>query len=175
MQVFIDTLAPSRFQKSWIYQVAAVTIALLLMATTTEVRFYLPFSPIPLSLHPLIVFLISYTLGSRRALMAIVPYVLWQTSLFGPSIGYFLGMIPAAYLLGRAAELGNSRSFARVFASLVVADLIILTIGSLGLAFFVGMDKALITGFVPFLAGDLFKVVVATSMICGTSHYLKKG
>jgi biotin transport system substrate-specific component len=70
--------------------------------------------------------------------------------LFGPTGGYILGFIPAAFVVGWLLEKGWYKIYA---------------FGLPWLAFFVGWDQVMQMGFLPFLPGDLLKMSLAVLVI----------
>ena len=89
----------------------------------------------------------------------------------GPSGGFLLAFLPAAYIGGRL--VANSKNIARIFAALIVADGIIFIGGALWLAVWFGIsqgmpagaafDIAIAKGVLPFLFGDLCKIIAVVA------------
>jgi biotin transport system substrate-specific component len=131
-----------------------------------EIR--LPWTPVPITLQPLAVFLAGAALGSRRAAAAVGAYLVEGAAglpffaggasgiahLMGPTGGYLLGFLPAAFAIGFLAERGWDRSPWRAFASMFVQ-----------LAAFVPREQLLHAGLYPFLLGDLLKMVAAALLL----------
>ena len=158
--------------------IAAGSVFLALMA---QVRVPLPFTPIPVSMQTLAIFLLGATLGSRRAALSVTAYLVEGSCglpvfaggvvdpvwFMTPRAGYLLAFIAAAFVIGFLIEKRRSPGFFYLLASLVVGEAIILSIGSCWLGAFVGMDNAVAMGALPFLPGAAVKVTAAASAIRG--------
>ncbi len=152
----------------WISLFAALTGA------AAWIRIPLPFTPIPITLQTLVVLASGVILG-RDGFYAQLLYLFlggiglplfassWPgaIALFGPSGGYLIGFVAAAYVAGRAihprwAEMG----YAKRGGALLLCSLLIFIPGVLQLAMVgnLSLGQALVLGFLPFLLGDLLKV-----------------
>lgn len=138
----------------------------------------LPFTPVPLSLQTFAVLLSAAALGPARAGsamllylgagMAGVPWFSQQTSGWGfPSFGYIIGFALAAVLVGALARRGADRSVAGTAATMVAGNLVIYAVGVPYLAVAIGVDvpQAIALGAVPFLLGDLLKILLAAGLL----------
>jgi biotin transport system substrate-specific component len=83
--------------------------------------------------------------------------------ILGPTGGYLIGYLVAAYVVGAIAERRNTMASA-VFA-LVAGNLIIYLFGASYLSAFVGIDRAFALGIVPFLIGDMLKTAVCVKIL----------
>ena len=90
-----------------------------LMALSSYIKVYLPYSPVPVTLQTLALFLGAVVLG-RNSWLAVFSWVLLGcfglpvfaagagiSYLLGPTAGYIMGFILAGYMLSKA-ELGKS-------------------------------------------------------------------
>lgn len=151
----------------------------LLVAALAQVRIPLPFTPVPITGQTLGVFLVGATLGSHRAALSLGLYLLegsmglpvfaggaaGSVHLFGPTGGYLFGFVVAAYVIGWLAERGWDRSMGRVALMFIVGETIILGLGSLVLARFIGLERAWLGGVLPFLPGDALKALLAALLL----------
>lgn len=162
------------------------TSALTGLAAQLEIR--LPFTPVPVTLQPLAVFLFGAALGSRRAALAMLLYLVEGAAglpvfagggaglahLTGPTGGYLLGFVPAAFVVGAAAERGWDRTPLRAAAAMAAGSLVLYACGIAQLGFFVGRGAALESGLYPFLFGDLLKIGVAAGLLPGLWRLLER-
>lgn len=145
---------------------------------SAQVAIPLPFTPVPLSLQTFAVLLSAAALGPARAAsamllylgagMAGVPWFSQQTSGWGfPSFGYIIGFALAAVLVGALARRGADRSVAGTAATMVAGNLVIYAVGVPYLAAAISVDvpQAIALGVVPFLVGDLLKIVLAAGLL----------
>jgi len=158
-----------------------VLVALASLATgllaQAEVR--LPFTPVPVTLQPLAVFLVGAALGSRRGALAMLAYLVEGAAglpffaggaaglhhLAGPSGGYLIGFVPAAFVIGLCAERGWDRTPVRAFAAMFLGSLVLFACGLAQLSFFVGGSRVLALGLYPFVIGDVLKLAVAATSL----------
>ena len=133
----------------------------------------IPFLPVPLTLQTMFVLLAAMVM-KRYAVIPATLFILFGalnlpvfhngTSgigvLLGPTGGYLIGFIPAAFFAGLAYE---KRSLAWNIAGICVAEAFIYAIGAGWLAFSTGMSllQATIIGVLPFLPGDAVKAYAA--------------
>ena len=100
---------------AWRYATGIVVLAAA-SAVAAHVRIPLPFSPVPITLQTGVVLVAGATLGiagggaSQMLYMAVgllgAPIFAASAGLTGPTIGYLLGFVPAAMLVGWAARGG---------------------------------------------------------------------
>ena len=93
-----------------------------------------------------------------------------------PSFGYILGFIAAAFIVGRIAEGGATRTPARTAGLMIVGNLVIYAIGVTWLKFAIGADwaTAVALGATPFLIGDAIKIAAAAGLLPLTWRGLRK-
>ena len=178
----MTTLAVAWTERRW-PQIAAgwrdfwlVTGGALLVAALAQVRILLPFTPVPVTGQTLGVLLVGALLGSRRGATSLGLYLVlglagmpvfsgWSgglPQLFGPTGGYLLGFVAAAWLTGWLSERGAERSPKTAWAAFLAAEAVIYAVGLPWLAVFVGgWSRALTLGLLPFIAGDLLKAIIA--------------
>jgi biotin transport system substrate-specific component len=92
----------------------------------------------------------------------------------GPSGGYLLGFLAAAYVAGLLAERGTLRSWPLTALTLIAGNLVLYVPGVLWLGVYTGLDKAVNLGFIPFLAGDALKTVAGVGILMGANLLYKR-
>ena len=151
----------------------------LLIALSAQLQFALPFSPVPITGQTFTVLLIGALYGSRRGSATVVTYLALGamglpvfaggasglTRLFGPTAGYLAGFVVAAFVVGLLSERGWDRKPLTTAVSMTIGNFIIYAAGIIWLSRFVGWPAVLSTGFLPFLAGDALKIVLATILL----------
>lgn len=148
------------------------------VGVSAQVAIPLPFTPVPLSLQTFAVLLSAAAIGPARAAtgmllylgagMAGVPWFSQQTSGWGfPSFGYVIGFVLAAVLVGVLARRGADRSIPGTAGTMIAGNLVIYAVGVPYLAVAIGVDlpQAIGLGVLPFLAGDLLKIVLAAGLL----------
>lgn len=152
-----------------------------LLAALTAVGAYLaiPIGPVPIVLQNLFVLLAGLLLGGKWALASIAVYVLAGACglpvfaggtggigrLVGPTGGYIIGFMPAAYIVGLISEKAGRRVLFDVLA-MVCGTIIIYVFGVAWLKVLTGMtwDKTLAVGMLPFLPGDALKIAAGAAI-----------
>ncbi|WP_175956746.1 biotin transporter BioY [Schaalia sp. Marseille-Q2122] len=149
-----------------------------LLAIAAQVQIPLPFTPVPVSLATLAVMLIAGTSGLGRAAASTGLYAalgvaglpIFAAGRAGwaiPSLGYILGYILAAVLIGWVAQRAIGRSLWALLAAGVLASTLVYAAGLAWLVPFTGMSLAegLSVGVLPFLIGDALKIAVFAGMM----------
>ena len=144
------------------------------MVVAAHVRIHLSFTPVPVTLQTGVVLLAGATLGVAGG---VASQVLWicagllgapvfagAPTLTGPTLGYIIGFVPAAMVVGLAAR-GGFRIW-HVALGMVAATAIIYGCGVVGLVVTTGLSwsAAVGVGVLPFLPGDALKLAGALGL-----------
>jgi len=81
--------------------------------------------------------------------------------LAGPTGGYLVGYVAAAFLTGYLVERMKEKSSARVLLAMAAGNGLIYLTGISWLSTFVGWTSAFMLGVVPFIVGDMVKLFIA--------------
>ena len=162
--------------------ILSILFGSLLIAILAQVSIPIPFSPVPITGQTIGVVLLGGLLGSKKATMAVILYLMegalglpvfanMQSGahiLTGPTAGYLWGFIPAAFITGFITEKGFIRNIYSSYAACFLSTTLILVTGTIYLSVFgMGFEKALNLGFYPFLIGDVVKSGVTAGLIMG--------
>lgn len=170
-------------------RVAAVVLLAGLTAAAAQASIPLPFTPVPLTLTPMIVLLGGAALGSRLGMASQVLYLaagiaglpVFAASgilpqgplrLLGPTGGYLMAYPFAAFAAGYLAERGFDRRYATSVLAMLAGLSIIFLFGVTWLAWFaapaaLGFTAALQSGLYPFVVVDLVKICAAAAILPG--------
>jgi biotin transport system substrate-specific component len=85
----------------------------------------------------------------------------------GPTGGYLLGFVAAAFIVGVCAEHGAGRAWQGSLVMLIVGNIVLYVPGVAWLGAYTGMDRAVSLGFTPFVVGDLLKIAAGWGMLSG--------
>lgn len=146
-----------------------------LTAVCSMVSIPLPFTPVPINLATLSVFLAGGLLGSKYGSISQLVYVALGTVglpvfhsftggpgiIMGPTGGYIVGYVAAAWLIGFLADK-MGRGFYKNVAGMTAGLAVCYTLGTLWFMYLTstGLAAALTLCVVPFLLGDAFKIIV---------------
>jgi biotin transport system substrate-specific component len=158
----------------------AVVFFALLTALSAYVEVRTPVTPVPLTFQTLIVSLAGVLLGARLGAGSQALYVAAGAlgapvfagggagvgHLMGPTGGYLLAFPLAAAVTGvlaaRVRDDGGPVAALRLGAAILVGTLVVFVGGAAQLALLTGnLASAVQLGVLPFLAGDVLKVLVA--------------
>ncbi|MDE0280316.1 MAG: biotin transporter BioY [Gammaproteobacteria bacterium] len=161
--------------------VALIIAGSLLLTLSAKIK--VPFYPVPMTMQTLAVMLIGFTFGWRMAGATVLFYLaqgafglpvfagtpekgIGLAYMMGPTGGYLLGFVLAAVLCGWLAERGWDRSPLRLVAAMILANGVIYLLGVAWLGSVVGWDKPVLAwGMIPFLYGDLLKIVLGAGLL----------
>ncbi len=155
-----------------------------LFAALTAVGAYIqvpiPFSPVPVTLQVFFVLLAGSMLKRKWGSLSMIVYTLLGIAglpvfaggssgmgvLLGPTGGYIIGFILAAYTIGKLSEKAENTNKSGLFINALNMSAGILVIYACGfiqlmLVAEVGLGTALAFGVIPFLPGEIIKVAVA--------------
>jgi len=90
--------------------------------------------------------------------------------LLGPRGGYLIGYLLAAWVTGTLIERQRLSSPRLKTLAMGVGNLVIYACGLPQLALFVGAERVLVLGMVPFLAGDLLKLFIGYRVLKSVSN-----
>ncbi len=140
----------------------------------------IPVGPVPVSMQLFFIFLAGYALGPRRGAMAVGLYLLAGIiglpvfaggksglgHLMGPTGGYLLGFVEAAWFCGlsRTGETGISWIRGLAYGGLALLSVYIIGVGWLKIVLSLDWYKAWLVGVVPFVLWDGLKVILA--LVC---------
>jgi len=145
-----------------------------LIALAAQLRIPLPFSPVPVTGQTFAVLLVAAALG-RLGLASVIAYLVegavglpvftggatGVATIVGPTGGYLIGFALAAAIVGSASERGWDRHLVTALAAMLLGEVAIYACGLAWLARFPLPVSLLDAGLIPFIPGDLFKMVLA--------------
>jgi biotin transport system substrate-specific component len=184
---FVDALWPAQGAGRLL---RAALLALLGSAVLTlSAKLQVPFYPVPMTMQTLVVLLIGLAYGFPLGAATVLLYLaegaaglpvfagtpekgLGLAYMVGPTGGYLIGFVLAAALCGWTAE--RRRDLPGLALAVVAGSIAIYVPGVLWLARFVGFDKALDFGLVPFLWGDLLKAALALALAAGGAAMVRR-
>ena len=162
------------------YQLTLTAVMAAAICVLGPISMAIPISPVPISLASMAVYLAVTVLGMKLGTLSCLIYLLLglvglpvfsggsagAAKLFGPTGGYlvgylFLALIAGAFV-GRYTE-NKWKSIAFAALGMVLGTMVLYALGTAWLAYSAGMDfqAALWAGVIPFIPGDLVKMVIA--------------
>ncbi|OFW65121.1 MAG: hypothetical protein A2Y74_08000 [Actinobacteria bacterium RBG_13_63_9] len=178
-------------------KIALVTAGVGVMTAGAWVS--VPFYPVPMTMQTLAVLLVGGLMGPKLGAASVAGYLalgltgapVFHNGLGGPAVvagptgGYLVGFLPAVVLMGLFARRvrvrasgrnGLLRGLAPLAFGAVLAEVAIYALGVPWLALFVELDlgQAIAAGVVPFILGDLLKMLVAIGAVRGGRSLLAR-
>ncbi len=168
-----------RLKENLTLDVGFIILGSVFVALSSQLAFYLPWSPVPITGQTFAVLLTGAVLGSKRGGFSLVLYLLegmmglpvfaggagGPAVLFGPTAGYLIGFVPAAMLVGSLAEKGFDRQRTSILITFFLGQAIIYLTGAIRLLEFFDMKQIFKLGVIPFLPGDVIKTLVAMLLL----------
>ncbi len=157
---------------------ALVGSAVMALAAKMEVPFY----PVPLTMGSLAVLLIGAAFGARLAAATMVLYLvegalglpvfsgtpahgIGLPYMLGPTGGYLVGYVAAAYLVGFLAERGADRSIPQLLGAMILGHVVLFVPGYVWLAHLIGTEAAWTAGVMPFVLGTVVKTLLGALLV----------
>jgi biotin transport system substrate-specific component len=181
------TTVSSRSDLAVPIRVAAVIFMAVLTAVAAQISIPLPFTPVPLTLQPMVVLLGGAALGARLGMASQVLYLVAGIAglpvfaasptlpqgafrLLGPTGGFLMAYPFAAFLTGWLAEHGFDRRYLTSIVAMTAGLALVFAFGVTWFAFFsrptaVGFSAALQLALYPFVVVDLVKIVLAAMVL----------
>lgn len=158
---------------------ALIGVMTAVMCIMGPISLQLPISPVPLSLGTLAIYFAIYVLGMKKGTISCGVYLLigfigipvftaftgGPAKLLGPTGGYLIGYIFMALICGFVID--RTENVVLCFLGMLAGTAVLYLFGSAWLAYQANMTfmEALAAGALPFIAGDVLKIVVA--MVAG--------
>lgn len=139
----------------------------------------IPLTPVPLTFQSATVVLIGMAYGSRNGSLVVLSYLIagfcglpvfaefsaGPAPFMGPTAGYLIGFLPAAFVSGYLAERGFGRHLMTSFMTAIIGVSIIFFCGLSALSTFVGFDQAIQVGLMPFVVSEPIKLLAVALLI----------
>ena len=172
-------------RKSALYSYLLCALFAALTAICSQIMIPLPFTPIPINLALLAVWVCGGVLGAKNGAIAILVYILLGAigapvfvglqgglgALAGPTGGYIVGYLPSVIVMGLLARRGLTADsgFLRFVFIIVRGILAAAACYACGTAWFMistgtGFIPAMLMCVIPFIPGDILKLIAAEAV-----------
>jgi biotin transport system substrate-specific component len=157
--------------------IALVGAGAALIAVAAQIQ--VPMIPVPMTMQTFAVLLVAATLGFSRGAASTALYL--ALGAFGlpvfagaaalkaamPTLGYLIGFVLAAGVIGYLAEKGFTKNALKLAFAFTLGSLVVYASGVAGLVTILGVDltTAISVGVLPFLIGDAVKAVLAAALL----------
>ena len=178
-----------RTELSFAYKLVLAFGIAIITGLMAQMKILLPWSPVPITCQTFAVLLAGVLLGGGWGAISQVLYIALGTagipwfgtatvgvaSLAGPTGGYIIGFILAAWFIGHFSDkYAKTRNFGPMLGLMLFANFVLVYIpGLLQLGHWLYFVKGatptlwelLTLGAVPFVVGDIAKILVATAVV----------
>ncbi len=146
-----------------------------------------PATPVPITGQTFAVLLVGALLGSRLGFLSMLAYLAegwvglpvfssfksaWSPTaivdvpwIVGPTAGYLWSLPVAALIVGWFAERGWDRNFLTTAIAMAFGNVAIYLCGVPFLSYFVGQNNGIALGLMPFIPGDVVKLLLAALLL----------
>jgi biotin transport system substrate-specific component len=171
----VSSFIESRRENKLALRAVFIILGVALLSLLAQVKIPLPFTPVFITGQTFGVALIALTWGALAPL-TVASYLLigflgapvfaqMQSGfVLGPTIGYLFGMLLASVVVGFLSERAIVKGFWSALGAAYLGSLCVFAIGLPVLAQFVGWDRVVALGLLPFIPGDFIKNVAAATI-----------
>jgi biotin transport system substrate-specific component len=154
-----------------------VYAALFAALTGVGAWIVIPLPFVPITLQTLFTMLAGAMLGPYYGALSMIVYVLLGLigipvyaqgqsglgALLGPAGGYLIGFIAGAVVIGLLTRARKKPGYLWLCFAMATGELVVLAFGVTWLFISTGrsLEAAIAVGFLPFVAGDILKIIVA--------------
>ena len=158
-------------------QMALIALMAAVICILAPWSFTIPISIVPLTLGSMAVYFAVTVLGMKRGVFSVLLYILiglvglpvfsnftgGAGKLFGPTGGYIIGYIFLALILGYFVDRWNSHPVWNA-AGAILGTIVLYLFGTVWLALQMHLTfkAALWAGVIPYIPGDVVKLIIAT-------------
>ncbi len=169
-----DVFRPCGRRLAWLYDAALIVGGSFLIGLCAHLA--IPIGPVPITAQTFAVLMIGALFGSRRGSLCVLAYIIEGLAglpvfalgrsgfamLLGPSGGYLVGFVAAAYTTGLLAEQGWDRRVGTTILAMVFGSIAMYAFALGWLCLLMGVNKSVLAvGLYPFIVGDILKIVLA--------------
>jgi biotin transport system substrate-specific component len=191
----LDIYQPKDKTKKIINNIAFAFLGSILLTISAKIN--IPFIGVPATFQTLVVAAIAAAFGWRTGVATVSLYLMQgimglpvfaygggAAYLFGPTGGFLLGFLPAAFVIGKLADMGFAKKLLPTFLSMTLGTSIIFAFGFAWLMTFAGsaawLDQSNLIGSAyaiaiePFIIWDILKMALAAISVVGAWKLIKK-
>lgn len=163
-------------QKFSVKQLALVGLMTAVICVLGPLALNIPISPVPISLGTLAIYFVVSVLGMKLGTVSVLIYILMGLvgvpvfasftsgpgKLFGPTGGYIIGYIFMALICGFFVDKFG-KQLPLYFLGMILGTAVCYLFGTLWLGYQMEMTfpQALMAGVIPYIPGDLVKLLIA--------------
>jgi biotin transport system substrate-specific component len=181
--LLIDALLPVSDHRKIERALFVIVLGNILLVLSAKIQVL--FWPVPMTMQTYVVLLLAATYGYRLGLVTIMVYL--TEGLFGlpvfatgggveyllrPTGGYLIGFAVATAIVGWL--VANNQSLWKVVCAMIIGQVTIYLFGIFYLSTFIGFLQAIERGLLPFVIGDILKLLLAAVTVSVAWHRIER-
>jgi biotin transport system substrate-specific component len=164
-----------QYSSSNILKIAFFLLGVTLLSVSSKVS--IPFYPVPMTLQTFVVYFIAASMGMIGFYSVLSYLILGLIGLpifaagggFGyalsPTFGFLYGMLFASFFISYFSKNFLNKNIFKISLIIFLGAFIIFLCGIVHLSMFIGFQKALTAGLLPFIYSEILKIFLAISLI----------
>ena len=161
----------SQYAHSNLSKIVFSLLGIILLSVSSKIS--IPFYPVPMTLQTFVVYFIAASMG-MVGFYATVSYVILGLIglpifaagggfgyVMSPTFGFLYGMILASFAIAYFSKDLFNKKIIKISLAVFVGALITFACGITHLAGFIGIEKAVMAGLMPFIYSELLKIALA--------------
>jgi biotin transport system substrate-specific component len=166
-----NTSVLDQYSSSNISKIAFFLLGIILLSVSSKVS--IPFYPVPMTFQTFVVYFIAASMGMVGFYSTLTYVVLGLMGLpvfaagggigylLSPTFGFLYGMVLASLAIAYFSKNLFSKKITKIALVLFAGAIITFVCGIVHLAGFIGLEKAVMAGLVPFIYSELLKIALA--------------
>ena len=160
-----------QYSSSNISKIAFFLLGIILLSVSSKVS--IPFYPVPMTFQTFVVYFIAASMGMIGFYSTLSYVILGLMGLpifaagggigyiMSPTFGFLYGMILSSLAIAYLSKGLFEKKIIKISFAVFVGALVTFACGIIHLASFIGIEKAVIAGLVPFIYSELLKIGLA--------------
>ena len=160
-----------QYSSSNISKIAFFLLGIILLSVSSKVS--IPFYPVPMTFQTFVVYFIAASMGMIGFYSTLSYVILGLMGLpifaagggigyiMSPTFGFLYGMILASLAIAYLSKGLFEKKIIKISFAVFVGALVTFACGIIHLASFIGIEKAVIAGLVPFIYSEFLKIILA--------------